>query len=91
VNDAASTKQIMKWRWAGRVVRLDHRRWAHATALWDPRNGLRGPGRPSTRRTDDMKIQDGKPMDQNREEQERFWKKYEEVIKVQVYESSRHR
>jgi uncharacterized metal-binding protein len=33
MKDAAITAQIMKWRWAGHAVSLDHRRWAHATTL----------------------------------------------------------
>jgi hypothetical protein len=83
VKDAASTAQILKWRWAGHAVRLDHRRWAHATTLWDPRNRLRGPGRPTTRWADDMKKQAGNLWTRtarNRKE----WKNYEKVIKVQV-------
>jgi hypothetical protein len=86
VKDAASTTQIMKWRWAGHAVRLDHRRWAHATTLWDPKSGLRGPGRQTTRWADDMK---------NSDEKERLEKLRESVksasVSARVYESSRHR
>jgi hypothetical protein len=83
VKDAASTAQLMKWRWAGHVVGLDHRHWAHATTLRDPRNGLRGPGRPTTRWADDMK-KEAENLWTRKARNRKDWKNYEKVIKVQV-------
>jgi hypothetical protein len=83
VKDAAGTAQIMKWRWAAHAVRLGHCRWAHVTTLWDPRNRLRGPGRPTTRWADDIKKQAGN-LQTRTARNRKDWKNYEKVIKVQV-------
>jgi hypothetical protein len=93
--DAARTAQIMKRRWAGHVVRLDHRRWAHATTLWDPRNGLRGTWKTKYEMGGRHEEASRKPMDQKSEEHER-WEELRESdksasVSARVYESSRHR
>ena len=80
VKDASHTAQILKWRWAGHVVRLNHNRWAHTTTLWDPRNGSRGPGRPATRWADDMRRQAGNLWTRAAKDR-KAWKKYEKCLK----------
>ena len=41
-----------KWRWAGRVARLDDNRWTKQTLLWEPPAGERRVGRPNRRWAD---------------------------------------
>ena len=34
-----------KWRWAGRVARYDHKRWAIQAMLWQPKESPQAKGR----------------------------------------------
>ena len=38
-----------KWRWAGRVARLNDNRWTQQVLLWEPQTGKRRVGRPCLR------------------------------------------
>lgn len=81
VKDAAHSAQILKWKWAGHVIRLNPDRWAHITTVWEPRKGERRPGRPNTRWADEMKKHAGSLWTrtaQNRIE----WRRHEENYKI---------
>ena len=39
----------LKWKWGGDVVRLPQNRWALIATMWDPYEGRRTRGRPTTR------------------------------------------
>ena len=48
-------KKKEKKRMGGHVFGLDHNRWAHAAAIWDPWSDLTIPSTPATQWTEDMK------------------------------------
>jgi len=35
VSDVLEIAQILKWKWEGHIARIDQRRWAHETPMWD--------------------------------------------------------
>jgi hypothetical protein len=39
MEDKASKARTLKWHWAAYVARMAQERWAHATTIWDPRQG----------------------------------------------------
>ncbi|KAJ4434896.1 hypothetical protein ANN_23467 [Periplaneta americana] len=39
IEDVVTLANRMKWRWEGRVVRMQRTRWAYTATLWDPRIG----------------------------------------------------
>jgi hypothetical protein len=44
VEDIVIVTHIIKWKWAGRVARMDQRIWSQATSVWDIRLGKRALG-----------------------------------------------
>jgi len=61
VRERTNTKDIvavafsLKWKWGGRVARVDWCRWTHAPSVWDVRRGKSRTGRQKTRWTDTFK------------------------------------
>ena len=61
VRERSNTKNIvavafsLKWKWGGRVARVDWCRWTHTTSVWDIRIGKSRTGRQNTLRTDMFK------------------------------------
>jgi len=53
--DLAALTLSLKWIWRGHVARMDQRRGALATSIWDERTGKTGNGRPKTHWADTFK------------------------------------
>ena len=47
--DVLATAKKLRWKWGGHVARMEHKRWAMTTTIWDPRIGKRNIGRQKTR------------------------------------------
>ena len=55
VDDVGKKLKLMKWDWAGHLIRYDDNRWSKFVTEWYPREGSRRPGRPYMRWNDELK------------------------------------
>ncbi|RVE40206.1 hypothetical protein evm_015144 [Chilo suppressalis] len=58
VTDIAHRIANLKWQWAGHIARRTDGRWGGKVLEWRPRTGKRSVGRPPTRWTDDLTLQE---------------------------------
>ena len=56
MEDEATAAHLLKWRWGTHVVRMDQKRLAVATTVWDPRTGRRNRGWPRYRWLQDIET-----------------------------------
>ena len=52
--DWIALHRTKKWRFAGHTARIDDNRWTHRLLRWCPVDGIRLPGRPRKRWSDDL-------------------------------------
>ena len=60
IEDILATIKKRKWAWAGHVMRRTDDRWTLRLTEWQPRDGKRSKGRPSTRWRDEIRAFAGK-------------------------------
>ncbi|KAG7311162.1 hypothetical protein JYU34_002159 [Plutella xylostella] len=56
IDDIITTTRLMKWQWAGHIMRCEDNRWTRLTTEWIPRDGKRSVGRPRIRWSDELKA-----------------------------------
>ena len=54
VQDIVKTIKILKWNWAGRIMRTNDNRWTKRLIKWTSYDQKRKPGKPNTRWRDEL-------------------------------------
>ena len=57
--DIIEYKLKQKWRWAGRIAKMEDNKWTKRCTEWQSRRGKRSRGRQSRRRQDDITRKEG--------------------------------